>query len=151
MTKGKEYYLICDSQANDLAQVREHAMAQEHVGQNSEQIEGRLRNLGHPSQKSVSLREAVALGEANRPLGAYRLDADDPHADVQSLHMLANYSSSDSGEPQRSDTNPEACWAVYDWIMQTDVLGGASPNTRYDKPFPWKNPVRLNMVELAGF
>ena len=125
MTKGKEDHSIRDSQVNDLARVREHAMAQENVGLIAEKIEGQLRTPGHPSQKSVSLREAIALGEANRPSGAYRLDADDPHADVQSFHMLANDSSSDSGESQKSDTHPGACWAVYDLIMQTDVLVGS--------------------------
>ena len=74
----------------------------------------------------VALREAIALGE-------HRLDADDPHANVPTFHLPANDSSSDSGESLKSDTNPEVCWTVYDWIVQTDSLVGTSPSTRYDK------------------
>ena len=56
MTKGKKDNLIRDNRVNDLAQVREHPMAQANIGQVSKKIEGQLRTLGDPSQMSVALR-----------------------------------------------------------------------------------------------
>ena len=64
--------------------------------------------------------------------------------------MTANDSSSDSGASLESDTHPEACWTVYEWIVQTDSLVGTSLKTRYDKSVQWKNPVKLDVLELAG-
>ena len=85
MTKGKKDNFIRDNQVNDLAQVREHSMAQESIGQVSRKIEERFRTLGDPRQIPAALREAIALGETNRPPGEYRLDADDPQAIVPSF------------------------------------------------------------------
>ena len=65
-------------------------------------------------------REAMVFGGARRPPGMYRLDADDPGAGVPWYHMSGSDSSSDSGDSQKTETNPEACWTVYEWIMPTE-------------------------------
>ena len=94
---------------HDLAQVREQAMAKEHVRQVYKIIKDQLRSLGDPRQMPVALREPIALRE-------HRLDADDRSPIVQAYHLPANDSSSDSGEALKSDTHPEACWTVHEWI-----------------------------------
>ena len=106
-------------------------MANGNVGQVSKIIENQLRVLGDPRQMSVALREPVALRE-------HRLDADGQPPVEQTYHMTANDSSSDSGESRKSDTNPEACWTVYDGIVQTDSLLRTRPDTKYDKSVQWK-------------
>ena len=106
-------------------------------------VEEHILALRHPP-----LREDMVFGRSRRPLGTQRLAADDPGAGVLWYHMPGGDSSSDSGESQQSETNPEACWTVYEWIMPTDGFIGTSRDTRYDKPMVI--PMRLTLVEIAG-
>ena len=128
MQKGSHKNSIRDHQVADLAQVREQAMAKEAVSHVSKIIEDQLRGLADPRQMSVALREPIALKE-------HRLDAYDKPLNVQTFQL--NDSSSDSGGSEKSDTHPEVCWEVLEWIGQTDSLVGTSPRTRYDKSVQW--------------
>ena len=144
MIEGKGENLIRDDQVIDLVHMREHEMAQGNGEKVARVVEEHILALRPPS-----LREAMVFGGARRPPGMYRLDADDPGAGVPWYHMPGSDPSSDSGELQKSETNPEACWTVYEWIMLTDGFIGTSRDTRYDKPVVI--PMRLTIVEIPGY
>ena len=95
MAEGQGENLIRDNQVSDLVHMREHRVGQENVGQVARVIEEHALALRRPP-----LREAFVFGDAKRPPGMYRLDADDPGAGAVWHHMPGKDSSSDSGDSQ---------------------------------------------------
>ena len=117
MTEGQDENLVRDDQVLVIMHAREHQMMQDNAEHVARVIEEHILAQRHPP-----IREALALfGPAKGPPDMFRLDADDyPGSNAVWHHTPGSDSSSDFGDPRRSETTHEDCWHRYEWLMPTD-------------------------------